>query len=103
MKGLISGVDLNQEILNHLYKIYVEVVGPCSFGAPRLEDMARIGEYRAGSRWSNNSKFEIACGGVHFYPNFDASPSEKREVNRAVKEFDKRVEDYLTRLNQKKN
>lgn len=88
---------INQEIVDDLFKIYVEVVGPCCWGdrTPSLKDMQEFGEYRAGSRWTNDSKFEILGDKVEFYPNLPWARRPSKEIRKAAKEFDKKVRAYL--------
>lgn len=99
-------VNLTQKILDDLFGIYKEVTGCTWERNPRLEDVQKyielMGkyEYRAGSKWSGNSKFEISDSGeIYFYPNCEPlDKKEGREIKRAEKLFKKRVNDYFAKL-----
>lgn len=98
-------MQLTQKIINELFGIYREVTGSCESRLPYLEDVARClresgcFEYRAGSRWSGESKFIIRPSGVCFYPNYaPRGKRESRQIEQARALFEEKVNEYLDSL-----
>lgn len=98
--------DLNQDILDNLFRIYVETTGSWDDKYPVLNDVIdslnkhHYFEKRAGSRWSGDSKFVINAQGVVFEPNtsFKTKKREQKQIDKAVKEFSEKAGRYLDSL-----
>lgn len=98
-------VELTQEVINDLFDIYREVAGCTWARYPLLEDVKssleefNVFEYRAGSKWSGHSKFIINPSSIYFYPNCDPhGKREKKQIEKAEKEFERRVNEYIASL-----
>ncbi len=96
---------LTQEIINHLFEMYKEIVGSSEEGVPKLEKVLKTlnqqsdFECRAGSRWSGDSKFMINYSGARFYPNYTPKTTkEKDSIETAVALFEKQAREYIESL-----
>jgi len=94
-------LGIKEEHISALYQIYDEAFGARA-RPPRFdhvqEDLKDAGffDYRAGSRWSPNSKFLINCGTVQFSPSYSPKDEvEQQEMDAARKQFDERVDNYM--------
>ena len=96
---------LDQKSLDEIFEIYKDVTGSLEDRYPVLEDVKKdlntLGwyEYRAGSRWSGDSKFIIATRSISFYPNCE--PRTKRDakaIEKAKKLFGKKIKAYIDQI-----
>ncbi len=103
-------MKLTQKIIDDLFGIYKEEFGPIIYKAPRVDQVESYlnkgghYEYRAGSKWSGESKFVIDRRRVSFEINADPKGYNKRkfseeEVKKAEESFNNRVKQYLESLN----
>ena len=96
---------LTQKTIDNLFNLYKEVSGSIETRYPQVNEVigslnaSGFFEYRAGSKWSGDSKFVITTSDVYFYPNYEPKSSmEKRQVDEARLLFEKNVVDYFNSI-----
>ena len=106
-------MELTQKILDDVFKIYWEVSGLTEVHSVNiLKDIQsefyhmvkhKLGttnsfEFRGGSKWTGNSKFEFIGGKFSFYGNYHQGDKQiEKEIEKAEGLFSTRVEKYFSK------
>ena len=95
-------IKLTQEIINKIFDLYKEATGCLESRYPSIEDVKTaiekygVFEYRAGSKWSGDSKFVISYEKAYFYPNYEPrNKREKEKIERARTLFGNLITEYI--------